>query len=839
MMSGQAFASSSQLLHAGWKIQNSEIVMAGGATVSNSTFDDRTWTSAVVPSTILGNLAAPLLGGVDDPFIGMNWLKLPGSGAYYPRGKNYGEIVTPPESPFGHPWWYRTSFSISRSRAAEFADLYLKGITYGAEIWLNGQLLAPSSATRGTYRQFRYDITRQLKTGVNTLAVLVSPPLPTDLTASWVDWNVTPQDKNMGLWREVSVAFHGAVSVSRSMVVTDLPDARTAKLTISSWVRNSSAHGLSGILRAETLGHVLTMPVTLNAGEAREVIFAPVSVLGPKLWWPWQMGAANLNPLKVSFQIGQTLSDTSVTSYGIRKIESKLTPEGSRLFSVNGQPIFIRGGGWSSNLMLRFDEDRQENELKYVRALGLNAIRLEGRFETEHLLDLADRDGLLVMPGWVCCNAWQNGTTWIPEHHEIARASLADQLFELRSHASVFVFLYGSDEVPPPDIEAAYLEAVNETRWPNPSLASASDRVSTVGSTGVKMTGPYAYTPPSYWYADEGQEFGGRWGFNTETSPGVSMPPMESLKEFIPVDHLSTVDDVWNFHMGENEFANLDAHRAAIERRYGAVANAIDFVKKSEVMDYDNHRAMFESYQSRKYRSATGVVQWMLNSSWPSLMWHLYDFYLRPNSAYYAVKKANSPVHVSLDPSTLTVSLLNSTYVKVSGLTVRARVLDLQSEVLAELTHPAWTEADSSVDVMILSEPEDEPVYFVRLDLSDSSGRVIDTNFYWLSPKKEIYKWDETDFKATPLEQEGDLSLLSTLPAAHVSSSVKIVGDHAVVHVSNDGDTLAFFVKMRLQSAGRDLLPVYWDDNNISLLPGRSARHHGSRSGIEITASFN
>jgi exo-1,4-beta-D-glucosaminidase len=825
-----AFAQT-QVLKSAWRIQNSESVrMAGGATISMPNFDDHTWTAATVPSTVLANLAGPHVGdgSVDDPYYGKNWLKLPGSGPYYPMGKNYGKETTPPESPFGHPWWYRTSFSVSSSEVLKFADLHFKGITYGADIWLNGVRIADSSATKGSYRQFKFDITSHLKVGVNTLAVLVSPPIPTDLTPSWVDWNITPQDKNMGLWREVFIRFHGPVSVGRSFVSTELPAADEADLTVESIVTNNSPKALAGVIRAELLGFTLNMPVTLNAGESRRVQFTPsqfaqLKVSKPKLWWPWQMGAPVLNSLRVSFLVGAVASDTQSQPFGIRKVESHLTPDGSRLFVINGRPIFIRGGGWASDLLLRFNSTRQDRELNYVKMLGLNTIRLEGRFETERLLTLADQKGLLVMPGWVCCNAWQDNVGWDETHRDIARASLVDQLYELRSHASVFVFLYGSDEVPSPGVESLYLSALKETNWPNPSLASASDDTSTVGRTGVKMTGPYAYTPPSYWYVDK-QNHGGAWGFNTETSPGISMPPLESLQQFIPPDHFLADDDMWSFHMGENEFTNLDTHKAAIERRYGKIKSVPDLVMKSEVMDYDNHRAMFEAYASNKYHSATGVVQWMLNSAWPSLMWHLYDFYLRPNAAFYGVRKANAPLHVSLDPSSLTVSVVNSTYTDSGALELTAKMIDLKSQVFFADSHRAFVVADSAEAVMKLPEPTSpgQGTYFVSLELKNSTGAVVDHNFYWLSTKKEVYAWAQTDFKMTPLIQEGDFSTLQDLGPASVKATLKTTPTGGVVTITNIGKSLAFFVKLRLKSGKVDVIPVDWDDNDIALLPGET-----------------
>ena len=57
-------------------------------------------------------------------------------------------------------------------------------------------------------------------------------------------------------------------------------------------------------------------------------------------------------------------------------------------------------------------------------------------------------------------------------------------------------------------------------------------------------------------------------------------------------------------------------------------------------MTYDNQRSMFEAYARNKYVS-TGVIQWMLNNAWPSLIWHLYDYYLVPAGGYFGTKKAS------------------------------------------------------------------------------------------------------------------------------------------------------------------------------------------------------
>ena len=155
------------------------------------------------------------------------------------------------------------------------------------------------------------------------------------------------------------------------------------------------------------------------------------------------------------------------------------------------------------------------------------------------------------------------------------------------------------------------------------------------------MKGPYDYTPPSYWYTDKSG--GGAYGFNTETSPGASIPPMQSLKKFLPPQDLDHVDDVWGFHAGQNGFNNINSHTGALEHMFGPIQNMSDMVEKSQLMDYADHRAMFEAFNRNKNEGATGIIQWMLNNAWPSVIWHLYDYYFGRALPTLASKRPIAP----------------------------------------------------------------------------------------------------------------------------------------------------------------------------------------------------
>ena len=364
----------------------------------------------------------------------------------------------------------------------------------------------------------------------------------------------------------------------------------------------------------------------------------------PKPWWPWQMGEAHLEKLTVSFAAQGGQSDEQTVKFGIREVTSEFTTNGSKLFRVNGKPILIRGAGWSQDMLLREDDARLRDQIRLVRDMNLNTIRLEGKLETEEFFRLADEQGILVMLGWCCCDHWERWKDWSADDLPIATASLRAQMLRLRHHASLLVWLNGSDNPPPANVESAYLKVEAETHWPNPVLSSATAAPTSVtGPSGVKMTGPYDYVAPSYWYVDHNE--GGAFGFNTETSPGPAIPSLASRQKFLPDPEAWPPSANWALHNGGGEFANLTVFNEAMEAVYAKPSTAAEYERIAQTMEYDSERAMFEAYSKNKYTS-TGVIQWMLNNAWPSMIWHLYDYYLDAGAGYFAAKKACEPLHI-------------------------------------------------------------------------------------------------------------------------------------------------------------------------------------------------
>ena len=825
-------------LREGWTMQSSAKVRHGGDVLSTPRFQPAGWYAITVPTTVVAALVKQKV--YPDPDFGMNLRSIPG--VTYPIGMNFSNLPMQADSPFAVSWWYRKQFVIPASFKGKSMWLQFGGINYRANVWLNGKQIAKSQDVAGAWRTYEFNVTDVAKRGQpNVLAVETWAPTETDLAITFVDWNPAPPDKNMGLWRGVDIVTSGPVAVRYPAVASKVnsPANDNAHLTVSALLKNATNQPVKGMLKGRIESIEFSQPVELAAGETKDVAFEPdkfsqLNIASPRLWWPAQMGTPDLYKLNMEFDVNGKASDRAETHFGIREIGSEVSSDNHRVFTINGKKILIRGGGWSPDMMLRENSQRLEDEFRYVQDMGLNTVRLEGKLETQEFFDLADRKGVLLMAGWCCCDFWEHWPKWKPEDFTIAEASLRDQMYRLRNHPSLAMWLNGSDNPPPPDVEQIYLNVEKQTRWPNPVVSSATGKPTPVtGDSGVKMTGPYEYVAPSYWLTDSKAPqphscnpggCGGAYGFNTETSPGPAVPPIESMREMLPKDHLWPIDDWWNYHAGGGEFKDIHVFTDALNARYGNATGVEDYTLKSQLMGYEGIRAMFEAYSRNKYTS-TGVIQWMLNNAWPSVIWHLYDFYLRQGGGYFGAKKAMEPLHPVYSYDDGSIWVVSSQYADAKGLKLTAKIFNLDMTEKFSQQETLDAAADSTNKVLTLKEIQDlSPTYFLALRLEDASGKVVGSNFYWLSSKPETLDWEKSNWYTTPTASYADYTSLSQLPKVklNVTSRNERKGEDAITHVTveNPSKSLAFFVRLKVNHGVKEILPVLWQDNYFSLLPG-------------------
>jgi len=845
-------------LRDGWTLQSSAKVTGTGESISSAGYDTKNWIPARVPTTVVAaQVKTDLLA---DPFYGMNIRKYPG--VSYPIGFNFSNVPMPPDSPYGVSWWYRKEFNFPDHFSGNTVWLNFGGINYRANIFLNGKQIADSNQVAGAWRTYEFNVTSALKKGTNALAVQVWAPTENSLAITFVDWNPSPPDKNMGLFRGVELTTSGPVALRYPAVMSKVDSPRndsghwTAHLTVTAQAKNGTDHSVKGAIKGKVEGIEFEQAVELAAGESKDVVFSPdrfpqLNLSNPRLWWPAQMGTPNLYDLHLSFEVNGELSDATLTKFGIREITSEVSEQApdrlKRLFKINGKNILIRGGGYTPDMMMREAHERLTDEFRYIRDLGLNTVRLEGKLETDDFYEMADQQGILVMAGWCCCDFWEHWGSWKDEDFEIAKASLRDQIYRQRGHPSLLMWMNGSDNPPPPDVEESYLKIEDELRWPNPVVSSATAKSTTVtNGSGVKMSGPYEYVAPSYWSSDPYMQTkedrcnqggcGGAYGFNTETSMGPAIPPLESVERMVGKDHLWPVDEFWNFHAGGGAFKNMHVFTDALNARYGQASSAEDFTYKSQLMTYEGVRAMYEAYSRNKYAS-TGVIQWMLNNAWPSMIWHLYDYYLRPGGGYFGTKKATQPLDPVYGYDDHSVWLVSSQYSDARGLKLTARIFNLDGT--QKFTKEVGTDATADSTVRLFELPQIEglsPAYFLDLRVTDTGGKLVGSNFYWLSAKPETLDWAKSNWYTTPTASYADYTSLAQMPKVKlkISTHSERSGDDEVtrVVVENPGTAIAFFVRLKLDKGkgGEEVLPVVWQDNYISLLPGEKR---------EITATYH
>jgi exo-1,4-beta-D-glucosaminidase len=800
------------------------ITPGDGAILSGTTDVTRGWYRVTTPCTVLAGLVQN------------------GEYPHIYQGKNLQNV---PTDRFDGPWWYRTTFRLPAAQRGKRVQLTFNGINYRAEIWVNGQRIADARSAVGTYRQLSYDITALARYGdvPNVVAVSVAPPATNDLAITFVDWNPPAPDRNMGLWQDVFVTTTGPVCIRHPYVATDLalPARDSARLTVQADLTNGSDEPVTGVLAGKIGAITFAQQVSLAAHETRTVPFSPerytqLVFAHPHLWWPWQLGKQEMVDLTLTFTINgknsvQRVSDRSELRFGIRKVTSRLNAQNRLIFTVNGVDLLILGAGYAPDLMQRRilpDHPHwQEDRIRYVRHMNLNTIRLEGKLEDDAFYSLCDRYGVLVMPGWCCCSAWERWQNWQPEQHAVAQASLEYQILRARTHPSMLAWLNGSDNPPPPDIERLYLATEARLGWPCPTLSSAQEQPTEVtGPSGVKMRGPYGWVPPIYWLTDH--EVGGAWGFNTEVGPGATPPTAEGLASFLPADHRWPMDDHWAYH-AFNGRRSADDFTRALNGRYGTPVSLTDYAWKAQAQAYESIRAMFEAFSRNKF-DATGEIQWMLNNAWPSMTWNLYDYDLRPGGSFFGARVGSEPVHILYSYDDHSIVVTNNLAHAVTDLTATVEVINLDGTRLYQRSVPCVALANDKTVLLTLPDlPNVTPTYFVRLTLTDTSKRAISINSYWLSTKPDVLDWEHRDWWTTPTSTYADFTALAKLPRTTLTATTGVEirdGDEMSipVHVTNTGSAVAMMVRPRLLrgNTGVEVQPVFWDDGYFLLLPGES-----------------
>ncbi len=820
-------------LNRNWRCQNIRKVDVSGTRLSKTSYRLSGWLPATVPGTVLTTLLNDKR--IPDPFYGMNNKKIPD---IYNTGRDY------------YTYWFVNNFTEAYPRGNEQVYLNFRGVNYSCDIFLNGHKV---NAHRhyGMFLRQSYNITAWLaKNGKNRLAVIVYPPDPVgnanggqggdgtiarnvaiQYPAGW-DWIEPIHDRNTGIWDKVTLVKTQGILLKNPHVVTlvpgkRLPDANTqapATLKASVEVSNPTEKEMAGVVRYTIDRHVVQQQVDLKPKSTRTVHFNDYTLQNPRLWWPNGYGDQPLYTIRFQFVSNdhQTLDETS-EKIGIRQIETSWNSHTrSRQVYVNGQKIFIKGGDWIvSDAMLRLSPGRYDAEVRFHRDMNLNLIRIWGGALTERpeFYDACDKYGLLVFQDfWFsgdCNGRWldpmKKEDQWTrrkyPDDHALVLASMRDQIRMLRDHPSLAFWCGGNEIMPPEDIlrplEDSILPKLDGTRYFFEYSNSDSMSYNSLGGNG---DGPYGIQDPKHFWSFR------TFPFNSEVG-SVGLSDYKSLLRFIPkadmiVPRGDTTDSVWTYHKYIG-YGNRIA-------RYGKPATVKEFCKIAQLVNYNQYRALSEGFSAHSWDWYTGFIIWKTQNPWTAMRGQMYDYYLDPNACLYGLREGAQPLHVMCDPNNGMVMTVNNTFYPYHNLMLITRTYDMTGKVtslnqLLVYLSPTSVQPFFSVNGS-LEQLRKHHGGFLQLQLVNEDHKTLSENLYWIA------------------DSTGHYSGLQSMSPAHIRATAQKISDTAIaVTLKNPpGNPVAFFIRVSLinPETGKRILPVFYDNNYISVLPGTNKTVH-------------
>jgi len=794
------------VLDTGWQLRDAAKVPQAGAQVSTLGFPLKGWVPATVPGTVLTTLV---------------------NNHFYPEPL-YGENNRPetiPESLARTSYWYRTLVEIPKSYDGRRIWLNLDGINYSATVWVNG---AQVGAMRGAFVRGVFDITNNVKPGSKTIvAVLVTPQPhpgephehtmrdgmgknggitaidgPTFLSTIGWDWIPAIRDRDTGIWQKVFISTTGPVVVKDPLVTTDLPLPSTdsTDVAIQTTVENVSDKPVAGVLSGTIDEIAFEKPVQIEAHSKQVVSFdvkdtPALHIDHPRLWWPNGYGPQNLYKLHLSFKVDDKVeSDLQDVSFGVRKIGYSVPGTDTLTITVNGVPIFIRGGNWGlDEAMKRVPRERLEAQIRMHQLANLNLIRnWVGQSTSEDFYELCDKYGILVWDEFFQPNP-SDGPN--PTDIDTYIANVREKILRYRNHPSIALWCARNEGFPPPEIDAELRKLMAELEPTRRYQPSSTD------GAGVRSHGPYFWRRPRDFY-NVTDDF-----FKTETGT-VSVPTIESIHGMMPKKDWETINDDWAEHDLAKGAQAGDIYPEILAARYGRVANLADFVRKAQMMNYESYRAMYEGRNAKMFHPATAVITWMSHPAQPSFVWQLYHYDLEPNSSLFAVKSAGEPVHIQFNEADGDLEVINNLPQPLTDAVAHVSVYLLDGSLAMQYETKVTAEGSAATSLGPVKFPDLlSTTHFLKLELDDSEGKIVSTNLYWRG--EPGYADVFTD--------------LEKMPTVPIEFQVARKDDNGkrlltlTVHNPTANIALLAHLQLRRQHSGERVLPVFYSDNYVSL----------------------
>lgn len=801
MMPVLAFGSNVATLNGtDWRIQQAQFVYQTPEQISSASFNDAGWLKAKVPGTVL------------EPYI---------SAGVYPDPYFADNMNAIPDEFFsGNDFWYRKSIGKINKLSGKRYFINFKGVNWKSDIYFNGKLLGKIN---GAFQRADFEVTDLINSnGENVLAVLVhhienwipgkgkvtrkylgAPTTngdvsgldsPAFLAASGWNWLPIVRGRNTGIWNDVTLTEVGNVSIHDAWISSKLflPDTTKSALTVKASLKNHSPIDVNGILNVSFAGKTVSLSTSIKAGQSKDIElnakqFKELNVKNPKLWWPNGYGAQYLYDAKFTFVENELVSDEQSFKFGIREITPKVQNKILFLY-CNGVRILVRGGNWGlPEAMLQCDEAGYDLRVRLHKEANFNMIRnWVGQTGHKAFYEACDKYGILIWDDFWLANPVDGPT---PKDTTMFMSNVRDKIKWVRRHASVALYCGRNEGLPPADLDSAMNKATKILDGTRLYLPESANGV-------VTGLGPYDVRPVKWYFENRGVTFHSELGI-------IAFPEAETMRRMLPEQNWWPINNMWAIH--DYQWGRSEKFTNSITARFGAPTSMDDYSRRAQLLNYESAKAMFECLQSNQ---GSGVLLWMSQAAWPSMICQLYDHYFEYTASYFAVKKACRPVHVLFDPRNNDIRLANNTTKKLTGAVVKAVLYNLNGEKVSEQTAKISVDATSAKSCFVLNKKPTNEVHFLKLEAIVDNKQVID-NFYWLS---------DTDEQCLAL---------NIIPKVNLEIKQKVVVEKnevkVIVFLQNNTSNISLLNKLKIKTAnGESVLPVFFSDNYVSLVPGES-----------------
>ena len=671
-------------------------------------------------------------------------------------------------------------------------------------------------------------------------------------------WDCAPvvRDRNMGIYQDVYLNYTDPVQILDPYIVTDLPlpDTTRADIRISTVLNNPSDKEIKAVLKGkirlmneiDMMGFTKKMKgemkeidfekeISINPHQNINVVFTPsefkqLQIKNPYLWYPNGSGEQYLHNLQLEAVIDNKISDRKNILFGIREISDSLIKNGDeygRRFYINGRPVFLRGGWLQPDMMLDMNRKRVYDEARLLAGANVNVLASEDMpSPPDYIMEAYDKYGLLMWETFYqCWTSYPGDPSFAnPIDADLAVNDAIDIIRRYRSHPSLLQWTLQCETIVRDEIYSPVRKAVQEMDPTRPFIPTSSidwdvDKLTPYMKPDLPLgmtddgAPDYTWYPHAYYY--EMIDKVHQQMFRNEL--GVpSVPTYTSMKKFIfdlgetDQDSIYPLDKNWAHHGAWDDGGYVyKAYDVALRKRYGTPVSAKDYIRKAQYVNAGSYRAMYEAANHKMWDVTQGVMLWKLNSTWPTVVWQIYDWYLNPNSSYYFTKHALEPVHIQLNELNHEVTIINTLPEDLNGLTADIKVLNFDLEPVWKKSIKVDVEKSRYKNLMKIPVIKNlTPVYFVKLNLT-KDGKILSDNFYWLSRDKEVNFKDLAKLKKVNLD-------------IRYQSEEKNGEIEYTVIAKNPSKQLAFMNRLMLidSQTGEEILPSFWSDNYFSLLPG-------------------